>query len=171
VKSLARVKCLHDSFGVPKLPLAPHSTPTKFLGLNLNPSYSSLNLSNPPKTSLYLSYSLLNLFIPPYMDSKVLIIQLIKENKRYWGQLLYQEYFDLFQKVRSNALLAELITKDLGHTISEKQIDNLKKRLHSTVLPKIQTPSIPAKTTNTEQELYNQIYGQTNKSQFDLENM
>lgn len=105
------------------------------------------------------------------MDSKAIIIQLIKENKRYWGQLLYQEYFHLFQKVRSNALLAELITKDLGHTISEKQIDNLKKRLHSTVLPKIQTPSIPAKTTNTEQELYNQIYGQTSKSQFDLDNM
>lgn len=105
------------------------------------------------------------------MDSKVLIIQLIKENKRYWGQLLYQEYFDLFQKVRSNALLAELITKDLGHTISEKQIDNLKKRLHSTVSSKSQTPSIPSKTTTTEQELYNQIYGQTNKSQFDLDNM
>lgn len=116
-------------------------------------------------------YSLLNLFIPPHMDSKAIIIQLIKENKRYWGQLLYQEYFDLFQKIRSNAVLAELITKDLGHTISDKQIDNLKKRLHSPVSSKIQTPTILAKTTNIEQELYNQIYGQTNKSQFDLGNM
>lgn len=105
------------------------------------------------------------------MDSKAIIIQLIKENKRYWGQMLYQEYFEMFQKIHSNKLLADLITKDLNHTITEKQIDNLKKRMGSSVNSKSNETSNPTPKTSNEQDLYNQIYGQTGKSQFDLDNM
>ncbi|MFY7936497.1 MAG: hypothetical protein ACOVOQ_03895 [Flavobacterium sp.] len=106
------------------------------------------------------------------MDTKTIILSLIKENKRYWGKLLYQEYFDLFQKIHSNQFLADLISKDLGFTFTEKQMENLKKRYHTNVasIP-VSNSSQVLKEIPSEQNLYDQIYGKTKKSDFDLNNM
>jgi hypothetical protein len=65
------------------------------------------------------------------METKALIIALIQANKRYWGKLLYETYFDLFQAIHSSELLAKLISQDLGfNIIREKQIKNIKQLYH-----------------------------------------
>jgi hypothetical protein len=71
------------------------------------------------------------------METKALIIALIQANKRYWGKLLYETYFDLFQAIHSSELLAKWISQDLGFDIHEKQIKNIKQQYHK----KTKTPT------------------------------
>lgn len=106
------------------------------------------------------------------MDTKKLVIELIKEKKRFWGKLLYQEYFELFQKVHSNHKLAELISKDLDFSINERQIENIKKKYHKSHNI-IESKGIKQQQPNDDfgQTLYNQIYNRENKSGFNLDNL
>jgi hypothetical protein len=103
------------------------------------------------------------------MDNKTIIKSLLQENKKYWGKLLFQEYFELFQKIHSNELLAKMISQDLGFELNEKQIENVKVYYQKKVKSKqIQ----PQQSTNSDEEwaqnIYDKIYNQPKKTVFDL---
>ena len=110
------------------------------------------------------------------MENKELIVYWLKEGKRYWGELLIKEYADLFQKIRSSPLLAEIISKDLGHEIKDYQIQNIKsKYLKTPVKPVSKKPtisnSIPITGENIEQKIYDEIYNKSQKGDFSLDNL
>lgn len=107
------------------------------------------------------------------MDTKTLISRLILEKRRYWGQLLYKEYYHLFQKIHSNQLLADLISDDLGIALSVKQIENIKKNYHkfSKTLA-IQTTHLNDESEDIKaQSIYDKIYSDTQKTDFNLDNL
>jgi hypothetical protein len=103
------------------------------------------------------------------MDNKTIIKTLLQENKKHWGKLLFQEYFELFQKVHSNELFARLISQDLGFTLNEKQVENVKVYYQKKVKSKqIQSQQSTNSDEEWAQNIYDKIYNQPKKSGFDL---
>lgn len=106
------------------------------------------------------------------METKAIIVRLIQEKKRYWGKLLYENYFMLFQKIHSNAILAELISTDLGISISAKQVENIKKNYQRKTKCKAPEPPIEKENTSSlAQSIYENIYTKSKDSAFDLNNL
>lgn len=110
------------------------------------------------------------------MENKELIITLLKQGKRYWGELLLKEYAELFQKIHSNPLLAEMISKDLGHEIKHYQIQNIKAK-YLKPAKKVPIPNLPIKNSephkidNIEQKIYDEIYKKSKSEGFNLKNL